>query len=786
MHNRSMLQVSQIAESNRISPSYSYESLLFIQPSRSLSKPLQRRFVQSAGLLAMFVAMLLLSNPAEAACKGVGCACIPSEIQFASPELIPNEDGKYPISLEADSVESQGQSLVTLTGNAEVSQGRNTIVADKLQYFRETERVVAEGNVEVISERGDYIASESADVHIPTQIGQLLNSEFKMARAMSSSNGIDTVSIESRGFAGTVDLEGEGLTRLSDVKYTTCKEGNNDVMISAGELVLDQISGVGKARNATVRFMGVPIFYAPYLSFPINDERKTGFLTPGFGNDEDSGNVFEFPWYWNIAKNQDVTITPRYFTDRGVQIAGEYRRRSRTSRTYIFGEVLPDDDLFGETRDLLTIQHEQTFTKNLKGSINYNDVSDIDYFDDLRNEERFFSATFVPRNAELNYRNRYVRVRARANEFQVIDDAIINAPYERLPSVTLSTNLPKGPYGLEYGIDASYTDFASETRVEGSRLALTPYAELPFENIWGYVKPRVSFHNRSYSLSNNLAEGQNDNPSFSVPIFSIDAGIYFEKNINWFGEGALQTLEPRLYYVYAPEEDQDDVPIFDTRQVSLNNFGNIFRESRFFGEDRVGDTNQVTLGLESRIIDNKTGVERLRFSLGQLVILDDLETGLTAGAAPIESGLGDLLISLRSRSKGAWTTRSFIQYDHEESEIRTASASITYAPRDDNRKRVSLGYRFSNGSTRDIDQITTSVNWPISNRWQFFAANRYSIEDSDSISTNVGVEYDSCCWKLRFSAQDRIDNRDIEQKRTSFFIELELTSLGSFRTGVEN
>jgi len=286
--------------------------------------------------------------------------------------------------------------------------------------------------------------------------------------------------------------------------------------------------------------------------------------------------------------------------------------------------------------------------------------------------------------------------------------------------------------------------------------------------------------------SNNLAEGQNDNPSFSVPIFSIDAGIYFEKNINWFGEGALQTLEPRLYYVYAPEEDQDDVPIFDTRQVSLNNFGNIFRESRFFGEDRVGDTNQVTLGLESRIIDNKTGVERLRFSLGQLVILDDLETGLTAGAAPIESGLGDLLISLRSRSKGAWTTRSFIQYDHEESEIRTASASITYAPRDDNRKRVSLGYRFSNGSTRDIDQITTSVNWPISNRWQFFAANRYSIEDSESISTNVGVEYDSCCWKLRFSAQDRIDNRDIEQKRTSFFIELELTSLGSFRTGLEN
>ena len=287
MLNRPMLKVPLFVESNSVSTR--------VLSQHRMVKQRQRRFLQNALLLATLAVVLLVSNTAEATCKNHGCACIPSQIQFASPVLTPNEKGEYPISLEADTVDSQGETIVTLTGNAEVSQGRNTIVADQLQYFRDTERVVANGNVEIISETGNYLSGESIDVHVPTQIGQLLNSEFKLARSMSSAGGIDTVSIESRGFAGQIDLEGEGLTRLSNVKYTTCPEGNKDVMLSAGELVLDQISGVGKARNATVRFLGVPVFYAPYLTFPINDERKTGFLSPGFGNDEESGNVFEFP-----------------------------------------------------------------------------------------------------------------------------------------------------------------------------------------------------------------------------------------------------------------------------------------------------------------------------------------------------------------------------------------------------------------------------------------------------------------------------------------------------------
>lgn len=752
--------------------------------------------------LVGIAASLFMATTAQAACKGRDCVCKPSELKFETPTLAKNEKGEYPISLEADAVEAQGDDLVLLEGDAEVQQGRQTIVADSLKYYRASERVVADGNVEMISENGDYLASDSIDVHVPTQIGTLSNTQFKLSKGLSSEGGVDTALIESRGSADLVNLEGEGVVRLENAKYTTCAEGDDSVIIGARDLELDRVAGVGKARGATVRFKGIPIFYTPYISFPLNDERKTGLLTPGFGSDADSGNIFELPWYWNIAKNQDATVTPRYYSDRGVQVGLEYRSQTQNSATYIYGDYLAGDDFYrgeletrnlatgnpdaeiDDDRSLLTIRHRQQFTDKLSGQINYNDVSDIDYFDDLRNDIQYFSATYVPRDVQLNYSGKYVSIGARASEYQIIDDRISAqfAPYERLPSVGMRTNLPEGPYGLRYGLEASYTNFSSESRIEGTRTSLNPYVELPLENIWGYVKPRVSLYSRSYQLD-NVADGQEDNPSFAVPIFSVDTGVVFERNTNWFGDAALQTLEPRLYYVYAPEEEQSDIPLFDTSQVALNNFSNIFRENRFYGDDRVGDTNQVTIGVTTRMLDNESGDQRLTASIGQLVILDDLEQGLRESSQPIESGLGDLLAEVRTESAGAWSTYTFLQYDHDESELTTARFAVTYQPDDDDRKNLSVGYYRSDFGSLVVDQVTLSANWPISDRWQFFGEERYSVEDSESLATTVGLEYNACCWKLRFIGTDRIHNRDIEDKRTSVFVELELTSLGRLRTG---
>ena len=725
------------------------------------------------------------------ACKNDNCICQPSELQYASPTAEVNGEGQYPIILEADDVAADGDNTVTLTGNAEVSQGRQTIVADEIQYYRDTERVVAKGDIEFISESGDYLSGSAVDIVTSTSIGTLSDAQFKIAKSINSADGIDTVQIDSRGSAKKIHLEGEGFVTLEDTHYTTCVEGDGSVLVSAGKLELDRLEGVGRARNATVRFYGVPILYTPYLSFPINDERKTGFLTPKFGSDEDSGNIIEFPWYWNIAKNQDATITPRYLSDRGFQLGAEYRIKTQNSSTFVYGEVLPDDDLFGDDRELLTIKHSHKFTENLSAKVNYNFVSDADYFEDLSNDLVAFSAAFVPREAELNYSSRLFDINARFSQFQIIDPDVDpnSEPLERLPEITFNTKFPRLRNGLKYGVLGSFTNYNSDVETDGTRFVLSPYLEQSFESSWGYIKPAVSVNYRAFNLS-NIDDGVEDSPSFVVPAFSIDSGLNFEKEINWFGGRATQTLEPRLFYAYAPDVDQSDVPLFDSSNVNFNNFSNIFRVNRFFGQDRFGDTNQVTLGLTTRIINQETGNEQIKVSIGQVYFLEDLEQNLLSGEV-VEQGVGDFLAELKTRS-GSWSTYSFIQYNHDDDEVRTARFDVSYEPQDDNRKRISIGYFFSeledsllsNSSEDGIDQITLNVNWPIANRWQFTAQERYSIDDSESLFRDVGIEYNSCCWKLRLRAQDRINDRDIDDKRTSVFLELELTSLGSIRSGL--
>jgi len=764
-----------------------FEQVALTQSSNLLAS--KNKFQVTAIFAAAVVTFPTSSN---AACRNHDCVCRPSEIQYASPTAELNADGEYPIVLEADDVAADGDDVVTLTGNAEVSQGRQTIVADKIQYYRETERVVAEGSIEVISPNGDYLSGESVDVVTTTSIGSLTDAQFKLAKGISSEGGIDTVQIDSRGSAERIELEGEGFVRLHNSSYTNCAEGNNSVVVSSKKLELDRLDGVGVARNATVRFYGVPLFYTPYISFPINDERKTGFLTPKFGSDEESGNVIELPWYWNIAKNQDATIIPRYYTDRGFQLGAEYRLRTQKSSTYIYGEVLPDDDLFGDDRELIRIQHSHQLTDNLSAIINYNDVSDADYFDDLSSDVSLFSASFVPRDVQLNYRSRFFNVNARFNEFEIVDPDIdlADEPLERRPSISFNTRFPRLKNGLKFGISGNYTDYNSDVLVDGTRFVLNSFVEQSFENSWGYIKPAVSVNYRTFDLE-NIAATEENRPSFTVPTFSIDSGLYLEKEINWFGAKATQTLEPRLFYAYASDEDQSDVPLFDTSNVNFNNFDNIFRVNRFFGQDRFGDNNQVTLGLTTRIIDQKSGDEWIKASIGQVYYLDDLEQNLVTGDV-VEEGIGDFLAELRTRGLGAWSTYSFIQYDHDEDEIRTARFELAYEPENDNRKRLSVGYYFSEledslltaQNVNNVDQITFNLEWPISDRWQLLFEERYSIEDSDSLFRDIGIEYNACCWKLRLRAQDRLTNRDIDDRRTSVFLELELTSLGSIRSGL--
>lgn len=786
----------------------------------------------------------------EQQCPGGYCVCKPDVLDFPASSGEPDGNGVFPISLEADNMDSVGKEVVILKGNAEMRQGRQSISADELRYYRETDQAEGKGNVVIRSENGDWFKSDEANVHAPTHVGEVSNVEYKLAQRLGglrdNSNRDDnvaagddfilgddaatsdtvskdenSVNVAARGDASKAYLEGEGLIRLENVTYTSCQQGRDDVLINAKELELDQVAGFGTATKATVRFKNVPIFYVPKMTFPINDERKTGLLFPSIGSEQDSGFTLGLPWYWNIAPNQDATITPKLYADRGIQLGAEYRYLTKNSKGQFYGEVLPDDDEFirdgvvtNETRSMVRFEHRQDIAENWQLNVNYNDVSDVEYFDDFSNDLYSFSSTFVPREASIRYSGQYWNVNTRLSDFQVVDDieGIGSGPYERLPQISFNTYLPK-INGIEYGISGEITNFSddSRTRVDGTRVDLTPSISLPLENIWGFVTPKVSLRHTSYSLDaadpvvtiptttitdTDLTATEestsvvfNDSPSRTTPIFSVDSGIALEKSVSWGGRSSIQTLEPRLFYVYIPDDDQDDLPNFGTGVTNLNNFNSIYRENRFSGADRVGDTNQITIGVTTRITDIETGEQRLKASLGQIYFLDDRTENLNPDEVLTDSS-SDFLAEIRVDFNDRWNASSFAQWDTEDSEIRNFRLNLNYEL--DDRKKFALRYRYSEAERslldptlpqRRVDQVTLEAEWPISDRWQFSASERYSLETSESLRTKVGLEYNACCWRFRIGAENRV-TRDANNDRDAIFAELELTGLGSIRSGL--
>ncbi|MDH3638294.1 MAG: LPS assembly protein LptD, partial [Gammaproteobacteria bacterium] len=572
-----------------------------------------------------------------------------------------------------------------------------------------------------------------------------------------------------------VYFEGHDVTRLENVTYTTCAKDQDDVILTAKELTIDQGTGRGVAKNMTLRLEGVPVFYLPAISFPINDERKSGFLFPSFGAQEDSGFVLATPYYWNIAPNYDATITPRIFTNRGLQVAGDFRYLHEKSRGFLYGEYMPDDSEFDDDRGRFWARHNQEFTPRWNGKIDYQTVSDDDYFDDFSNDIQVSATTFLPQVAEVAYDGRVWDFQARAFAYETVDENIssFNEPFDRLPQLRLIGNFRDWPLDIRARLDTELVRFDHDERTDGTRINAIPSVWRMFRNEWGYARPRVSVRHISYDLD-NTAEDQDSSPSVTVPIFSFDTGIAFERNATWLGDNFNHTLEPRVFYVYIPEENQDDQPNFDTSDINFNNFGNIFREERFFGGDRVGDTNQVTLGLTSRMIHEETGREWMRGSIGQIFFLEDREVTLFDGAFTDDSGdyLAEAVVTWTPR----WSSYGFLQWNDDDSEVREGKADIRY--RASARQFLDLEYRFSRDA---LEQLNVFAAWPLSDRWTLNFTERYSLRDEENLETNVGVGYDACCWKVRGFFQTRVENTG--NTRNAILFELELTGLTRIRAG---
>ncbi len=669
---------------------------------------------------------------------------------------------KEPATIDAQSIEGISGLEVTARGGVEFRQGEFAVYAEYLKFNREFGRLEADGGVRVAqgADRffGPRLAYDTTD-----DTGVMEAPSFIMRRGQTA-----------RGAAERIEFKGRGRYFFSRARFTTCEPGKDDWRLESRELELDFNEEEGVARGARLRFFDVPILGTPYFSFPLENRRKSGLLPPHYAQTTLRGGELTVPFYWNIAPEQDATLTPTFMSRRGEQLKTQYRYLGRSFGGEARLEYLPEDKLLGRSRTGYSVQHEQRFTPALTGKVDMNHVSDDRYFVDLFSDVRQVTTGNLQRDGYLQYAREFsgtgLAVQARVQRFQTLQDPLapIVPPYHRVPQINLGVTRNDVGGLVDAALPLEYARFTHPSLVEGARSTVNPVLSAPLIAPGYFFTPRLGARHARYDLD-RTALGQPERQTVSVPWLSLDAGLLFERSADWFGERHTHTLEPRLFYVYAPFRDQSQLPLFDTALVDFN-FAQLFSENRFVGGDRFGDANQITWALTSRLL-NERGEERLRATVGQRYFFDDERVGLTASSVLRTSSESDWLASAGGRFARHWTFDGTMQYNPRDARTERYGLQLRYAP--EIAKVVNFSYRFN----RDlVKQWDLSAQWPLQAGWYAIGRYNYSLRDRRVLEALGGIEYNGGCWVFRAVAQRVQAATDVTSKAILF--QLEFNGLG--------
>ena len=686
-----------------------------------------------------------------------------SPLAAFSPENFgPSFGNSQSIQLEVGAIEAQlgTRPTASMSGGVLLRQGDKLAGADVARYDPDNRAIFLEGNVRY-EDLGALIASDSAEFGYITGRVRFEGAEFYLSN-------------NARGEAAGIEINRDGRLELDDVNYTTCPPDSNDWLLEAKEIDLDSSSGVGTARGVKLRFQGVPILYTPYLSFPLDDTRKSGFLVPEIGGSEHSGTEIEVPYYWNIAPNYDATIAPRLLSKRGLQLRSEFRYLTGSMDGIMDTEYLENDDVTNESRVKFNLDHQTLLKRGWRNLIDVEYVSDHQYFEDLGGSLSASSITQLDRHVSFEHHTDTLSLFGQVQDYQTLDDAVApdDEPYRRLPQLLVSGSWPDQMLGLRFGFNGEVVNFDRDVGVTGWRLNMAPKIELPIVRPGWFITPAVALDYTTYQLSNTLA-GESEDPDRTLPISSIDMGLVLERSMK-SSRRRIQTIEPRLLYVYVPHRNQDDLPVFDTIAPDLN-LVQLYRKNRFLGIDRISDTNQISLGITTRILDQNSGQEFLSATIGQTRYLTNRSVTLPGGTAPTSES-SDYIAELRFLLHKNWNFDIGHRWGDNSGGVTQSEARIQYLP--STNKILNLAYRFRRDT---LEQADVSVSWPMGSSWNFVGRYNYSIKDEEVLEQLYGLEYESCCWGLRIFARENISRRDGSQE-SSFglqFVLKGLTSAGS-------
>lgn len=580
----------------------------------------------------------------------------------------------------------------------------------------------------------------------------------------------------ANGSAEWAELEAGSTSRYHELNYTTCPGDDPDWLLRARELELRHDEGMAEVRHAKLEFKGVPILYVPWFTFPIDERRKTGFLYPGMGYDSDNGLEIGIPFYWNIRPNQDMTLEPRWFAERGFMLSGEYRFLTRRTEGGLNFDYMPDDRKTGKDRYYYQFRHFSTPRQRWRSALILDRVSDNRYFQDFGTSLYQTARQFLRSSATINGVGRYWTFELLADDFQVIDDSITpnNEPYRRLPRLAYWMDQPIGDSGLTFGLNSELVYFDRDLGVTGARLDLLPRLYWDRYHRWGFIKPSLGYRFSTYDLD-YYGEIRDENPSRGMPIASIDAGLIFDRITP---DGGLQTLEPRLFYLYVPYDNQDDLPLFDSSEFTFG-FSQLFNDNRFAGGDRQGDANQLSLALSTKKFSSADGTEVWSLGVGQIFYFEDRRVQLD-DLPPQTFDLSPFIAEFMWHFSPRLSTVAGLQWNWDEGHLDVGMFGFRY--NGERGERLAFEYRYRQDQ---VDQFDFRIFWPINERWRLLSRVNYSFAENDLLEIQAGIEYESCCWAVRTVLRRYLKDRDGDY-RDGIFVELNLKGLGSIGSGSRN
>ncbi len=753
-------------------------------PIRSCPPP-RVSSIAAAAAIAAFGAPPAAADPADA----------PLALQ-PSTALAPPPSGdaaaRRPSFLSADSLQLRPDIGADAKGDVEFRHAGTVIRADSLHYDSAEDRATARGDVR-ISRNGMVFTGPELQLDVQRFQGFFLQPEF------------DFSLLGAGGKAERLDFLGPARVRVEQAQYTSCPRdgsGTPDWLLKADRVTLDFDANDGVAEGAVLRFLDVPILRLPTMSFPLSDARLSGWLPPTVALDSRNGFVLGVPYYLNLAPNRDATIEPTVITRRGLAVEGEYRYLEPGYGGQLNLHLVPDDRSVGHARGAFRFAHDGVAFDGWQVHAKALHVSDQDYWKDFPQ----FTTSTIPRLLSQDFSlGRSVstplgagQLYARAQYWQLMQTGsgsdLIVAPYQRSPQLGWRA-APASYAGFATTLETEVNHFtlptgsASPNDPTGWRWHALGSIARPFGNSAWWLTPKLSFNAAAYSVEPNGSALVQPHSSRLIPTLSVDAGMVLERASGWFGSAQRQTLEPRLLYINTPYRDQSRYPNFDSMTKTFN-FVSIYAESTFSGVDRVADANQLTAGVTTRLIDDRSGAETLRLAVAQRLLLRDQR--ITPDGTPITQRLSDLLVEGSSILVPKWHLDGAVQYNADHHRVVNSTLAARYSPGPF--RNLSAGYRLVNNLPGDVvnlnaEQLELGWQWPVYRGTakpvgaangcggELFAVGRvnYSLADSRITDSVVGFEYDAGCWIGRVVSERLSTGRS--EATTRIMLQLELVGL---------